>query len=162
NLVQLTAIGGLGADVFIGSPGDDTFVWNPGDGSDTVEGRAGTDTLQFNGAIIAETIDISANGSRVRFTRDVGSITMDLNDVEVINFAARGGVDLITVNDLSGTGVTNVNLDLAGTPATGVGDGAADTVVVNGTTGDDVIAVSGSGADAQVFGLAATVTITGA
>ena len=42
--------------------GDDTFVWNPGDGSDIVEGQAGTDTMQFNGANIAEKIDISANG----------------------------------------------------------------------------------------------------
>jgi hypothetical protein len=39
------------------------FVWNPGDGSDVVDGGAGTDTLQFNGANIAEKIDITANGS---------------------------------------------------------------------------------------------------
>src|SRR5437762_6861321 len=93
-----------------GGDGNDTFVWNPGDGSDTVEGQGGTDTLQFNGANIAEQIDISANGSRVRFTRDVASITMDLNGLEQINFTARGGADTITVGDLSGTGVTAVNL----------------------------------------------------
>ena len=67
--------------------GDDTFVWNPGDGSDTVEGQAGTDTLQFNGANVNENIDLSANGSRVRFSRDVGNITMDLNGVENVNVA---------------------------------------------------------------------------
>ena len=54
--------------------GDDTFVWNPGDGSDIVEGQDGIDTMLFNGANIAEKIDISANGSRVRFTRDVANI----------------------------------------------------------------------------------------
>ena len=86
--------------------GDDTFVWNPGDGSDTVEGQAGNDTLLFNGANIAEKIDISANGGRVRFTRDVANITMDLNDVETIDFNALGGADTVTVNDLSGTDVT--------------------------------------------------------
>ena len=96
--------------------GDDTFVWNPGDGSDIVEGQAGVDTLLFNGANINEKIDISANGGRVRFTRDVATITMDLNDVERINFNALGGADTITVNDLTGTDVTEVNIDLAGVP----------------------------------------------
>ena len=62
--------------------------------------------MLFNGANINENIDISANGSRVRFTRDVANITMDLNDVEAINFNALGGADNVTVNDLSGTDVT--------------------------------------------------------
>src|SRR5262249_19780631 len=60
-------IGGRGNDVALMGAGDDTFVWNPGDGNDTVEGQNGFDTLQFNGANIAEKIDISANGSHVRF-----------------------------------------------------------------------------------------------
>src|SRR5499427_6328293 len=77
--IHLTLDGGAGNDMVIGGrgddtallgTGDDTFVWNPGDGSDIVEGQEGTDTLLFNGANIAEKIDISANGSRVRFTRD--------------------------------------------------------------------------------------------
>src|SRR5205814_8338052 len=64
--------GGRGNDVMFGGAGDDTFQWNPGDGSDTVEGQAGTDQMLFFGANIAESFDFSANGSRVRFTRDVG------------------------------------------------------------------------------------------
>ena len=40
--------------------------------------------MVFNGANIGENIDISANGGRVRLTRDVGAITMDLNSVEHI------------------------------------------------------------------------------
>ena len=75
-------IGGRGNDTAVLGAGDDRFVWNPGDGSDTVEGQAGTDTLLFNGANIAENIDISANGGHVRFTRNLGNIMMDLNDVE--------------------------------------------------------------------------------
>ena len=86
--------------------GDDTFQWDPGDGSDTVEGQDGTDTMLFNGANINERIDVSANGGRVRFTRDVANIVMDLNDVESIDVKALGGADTITVNDLSGTDVT--------------------------------------------------------
>src|SRR5207302_3064633 len=98
-----TIVGGRGSDVALMGAGDDTFVWNPGDGSDTVEGQAGNDTMLFNGANIAEKIDVSASGPRVRFTRDVANIVMDLNGVEGINFNALGGADTITVNDLSGT-----------------------------------------------------------
>jgi len=131
----------------------------PGDGSDTVEGQDGSDRMVFNGANINEKIDISANGNRVRFTRDVASITMDLNDVEAIDFNALGGVDAVTVGDLSGTDVTKVNLNLAA--AGGAGDGSADSVTVNGTNGDDLISVAGSAAGVQVAGLPATVNITG-
>jgi Ca2+-binding RTX toxin-like protein len=154
--------GGRGSDTALLGGGNDTFTWDPGDGSDTVEGQAGEDTLQFNGSNAAEHMDVSANGSRVRFFRDVANITMDLNGVETINFTARGGADTITVNDLSGTGVTDVNIDLAGTPGRGVGDGAADTVVVNGTAVNDVITASGDATGVNVQGLAASVHITGA
>ena len=98
--------GGRGNDVALLGDGNDTFVWNPGDGSDTVEGQGGNDTLLFNGANVNENIDISANGSRVRLSRDVGNVTMDLNGVEQIELSALGGADTITVNDLTGTDVT--------------------------------------------------------
>ncbi len=157
-----TIIGGRGNDVLIGGAGDDTFVWNPGDGSDTIEGQGGHDTLQFNGSNANENIDLSANGSRLRLFRDVGNVTMDVNGVEEVNVAALGGTDTITVNDLSGTGVTDVNIDLASPPGSGTGDGQADTVIINGTAGNDVIAVAGDAGHADVLGLAARVHISGA
>ena len=40
---------------------------------------------------------------------------MDLNDTEVIQFTALGGADTIVVNDLSGTDVTQLAIDLAST-----------------------------------------------
>jgi Ca2+-binding RTX toxin-like protein len=154
-------IGGRGNDVALLGAGDDIFTWNPGDGSDVVEGQAGTDTLQFNGANVSERIDLSANGSRLRFTRDVANITMDVNDTEHVNFLALGGADTITVNDLSSTDVTQVNLDLANPAGSGTGDGQADTVIVNGTNGNDSIDVVGSGASYSVVGLSALVSVTG-
>jgi Ca2+-binding RTX toxin-like protein len=175
--IQLTMNGGLGADTLIGSQGgdlvnggdgddvalmgagDDAFVWNPGDDNDTLEGQDGFDRMLFNGANIAENIDISANGGRVRFTRDIASVVMDLNDVESIDFNAFGGADRIVVNDLSGTDVTAVNTSLG---VNGVGDAAADNVVVNGTTGDDVIVVAGDATGVAVLGLPAQVNVTGA
>jgi Ca2+-binding RTX toxin-like protein len=153
--------GGRGNDTALLGTGDDTFVWNPGDGSDTVEGQDGTDTLVFNGANVNEKIDIAANGHRVRFTRDVASITMDLNGVEHIQFTARGGADTITVENLAGTDVNQVALDLAATPGSGVGDGAVDTVNVNGTNGKDNVQIQASGGAVTVSGLPAQVTITG-
>ena len=152
--------GGQGTDVMTGSQGDDTFVWNPGDQSDTIEGQGGTDTLQFNGANVAEQIGINANGPRLRFTRDVAGITMDVAGVEHVNFVARGGADTITVGDLSGIGVTQTNLDLSN--GLGAGDGAADNVIVTGTPVADSITVSGSAGNASVTGLPTAVTITGA
>jgi Ca2+-binding RTX toxin-like protein len=178
--IQLTMNGGLGNDLFRGSEGndlvtggdgndtaylgagDDTFVWNPGDDNDTIEGQDGFDRMQFNGAAIAEQIAISANGGRVRFTRDIASVTMDLDDVEGIDFTARGGADLIVVNDLSGTDVTEINLNLESTPGSATGDGAADTVKISGSSGDDAMIVVGDASGTSVLGLAAQVNIVGA
>jgi Ca2+-binding RTX toxin-like protein len=165
-----TLLGGDGNDVVTGGrgndtaqlgSGDDTFVWNPGDGSDTVDGQSGFDTLQFNGANVAEKIDISANGSRARFTRDVGNVTMDLNNIERIAFTALGGADTIMVDNLAGTDVQQVAVDLAGTPGTETGDGAPDSVIVNGRANNDHINITGSGAQVSVAGLPAAVTIDG-
>jgi Ca2+-binding RTX toxin-like protein len=157
-----TVTGGRGNDTALLGNGNDTFIWNPGDGSDTVEGQAGTDTLVFNGANINENMDISANGQRVRLSRDVGNVVMDLNGVEHIQVNALGGADTITVNDLTGTDVTRVALDLSSPAGSGQGDGQPDTVIVNGTAGDDQIKVASSGASVVVNGLAAQVTIAGA
>jgi Ca2+-binding RTX toxin-like protein len=152
--------GGTGNDVAFMGAGDDTFVWNPGDGSDTVEGQAGNDKMLFNGSDAAEKIDISANGNRVRFFRDVANVTMDLHGVEAVDFNALGGADTITVGDLSGTDVKQVNLNL--NSSAGSGDGQADNVIVNGTNQADAIVVAGVGTDATVLGLAAQVNVTGA
>jgi Ca2+-binding RTX toxin-like protein len=178
--VKLTMNGGLGDDVLIGGEGDDlfnggdgddtalmgagddSFVWNPGDDNDTLEGQAGFDTMLFNGANVAENIDISANGGRVLFFRNVANVTMDSNDVEQIVFNALGGADNIVVNDLSGTDVTEVDVNLAGTLGGMAGDNAADTVTARGTNGDDVAIVFGQGSDLQVLGLAAQINVTGA
>ena len=118
--------------------------------------------MLFNGSNANEKIDISANGQRVRFFRDVANITMDLNDVEGIDFNALGGADTITVNDLTGTGVSQVNLDLASPPGSGTGDGQADSVIVNGTNADDVVTANGDASGVSVIGLSAQVNIKGA
>ena len=135
--------GNGGNDLALLGAGDDTFVWDPGDGSDTIEGQDGADTMRFNGANVAEQVDLSANGNRLRFFRDLGNVTMDTAGVERVDFNALGGADLVTVNDLTGTDVSSVNVDLAGTLGGATGDGQPDRVVVNATNGNDAIDVSG-------------------
>jgi len=151
-----TINGNKGNDPELGGNGDDTFIWNPGEGSDTIEGQNGNDTLLFNGAAGAENVDLSANGNRLKFFRKEASITMDTAGVEQVIFNALGGADNVTVNDLTGTDVTNVIIDLG---VGGVPDNQLDTVNVKGTDGNDKITVAGSGASVSVTGLAAAIDI---
>ena len=88
-----------------------------------MEGQDGSDKMVFLGANIAENIDIVANGGRVLFTRNIASVTMNLDDIESIDFRALGGADNIVVGDLSGTDLTQAGLDLRGPD--GGGDGAS-------------------------------------
>src|SRR5206468_6578882 len=125
----------------------------------TVEGQSGTDTMLFNGAGIAEQVDLSANGHRLKFFRIQATVTMDTAGVERVDFNALGGADLVTVNDLTGTDVSAVTVDLAGTLGGATGDGQADRVVVNGTNGEDSINVNGDAGGVKVSGLAATTKI---
>jgi Ca2+-binding RTX toxin-like protein len=153
--------GGRGSDTARLGAGDDTFVWNPGDGSDVVDGQDGFDTLQFNDANIAETVNISAKGSRASLTRDIGTVTMDLGTVERIQIAALGGADNFVIDDMSKTDVQQIAIDLSATPGSGIGDGAADSVTVNGTSANNQIAITGTGGSVNVTGLPEQVTLTG-
>src|SRR6266540_427123 len=144
-------------DVAFMGDGEDTFVWDPGDGSDVVEGQDGVDTMLFNGANAAEQVDLSANGNRLKFFRVQGNITMDTAGVERVDLNALGGADLVTVNDLTGTDVSSVNVDLAGTLGGATGDGQADRIVVNATNNDDTITVSGDAGGVTVKGIAPTI-----
>ena len=76
-------------------------------------------------------MSLSANGERSLFLRDVANIRMDMDDVERLDLTALGGIDTVTVDDMSGTDFRQADVDLSG-PAGG-GDGEADIVTVNGT-----------------------------
>ena len=151
--------GNRGADTASMGLGNDTFIWDPGDGSDKVEGQRGADTLVFNGANAAEQVDLSANGTRLRFFRNPGNVTMDTAGVERVDFNALGGSDVVTVNDLKATDVRQVNVDLAAALGGTTGDGQADRVTVAGTEGRDKIRVSGDSGTVKVSGLAAAIRI---
>jgi RTX calcium-binding nonapeptide repeat (4 copies) len=177
--------GGAGNDTVVGGPGtdnahlgagNDTFVWNPGDGNDTVVGGGGFDTLDFIGKTSGETFSIEANGSGgALFDRVNG--TIDLTDVERIQFDARGGsADNVEIKDLTGTGVEQIAInvgagadsitlnDVTGTDLKQVtidlgADDQVDTVNINSTNGQAITATEKNGV-VTVSGLASDVTIS--
>src|SRR5262249_37643490 len=159
-------VGGDGNDLIAGNQGndnvdmgagDDKFQSFPGSGNDTVEGGDGHDLIQFFGSNQDENFEVSANGSRVRFTRDVDNVTMDLNGVENFELRALGGADNVIVNDLTGTDLTRFDVDMRG--PNGDPDGVVDTVTVNATQGADNFAVQGSAGGVRIFGLHTEVNI---
>jgi Ca2+-binding RTX toxin-like protein len=151
-----TVIGGKGTDTAVLGSGNDVFIWNQGEGSDTVEGNSGFDTMVFNGAVLSEDISISANGDGARLFRGLGNITMDVHSVERIEVTPLGGADTVTINDLTGTHVREVAVDLG---LAGVGDTLADAVTVNGTAGNNHINVTTTGTMVTVSGLTEKVTV---
>jgi Ca2+-binding RTX toxin-like protein len=158
-----TLIGGSGNDAVSGGDGDDTgrlgtgndrFTWNPGDDDDVVEGEAGADALDFNGSGAGETIDVSANGSRVRLLRDIANVNMDLGGVERVEVDAFGGTDTLVAGDAAGTELEAFAFNL-GT------DSVADSVIIGATPDDDSVVLGNEGAAQVVSGLAAEVQVTG-
>jgi len=151
--------GNKGNDTEILGDGDDTAVWNPGEASDTVDGGTGIDTLAFNGSALAENMNLFADHSHAIFTRDLGTIRMDLAHLERVDVATLAGSDRVEVDNLAGTGVTQANIDLS---AGGKSDNEFDDVNVAGTNRSDDIAVGASAGVVSVRGLSATVNVTGA
>jgi len=150
--------GGFGHDTAFLNGGDDSFQWDPGDGSDVVDGGQGRDTLVFNGSSGNEVMSLSANGDRSVFLRDLGNIRMDMNDVEQLHLAPLGGSDKVTINDMSGTGFREADVDLS---VAGADDNAADVVTVNGTDQSDHVRVDSRDSQVNVEGLATDTHITG-
>src|SRR5207247_10029888 len=113
----------------------------------------------FHSAHIAKHVTLSPTATLINSPPTPENVTLALHDALPIYFNALGGADLVTVNDLSGTDVTIVNVDLAGTPGGATGDGQPDRIVVNATNGNDAIDASGDAQVVKVSGLAPTVKI---
>ena len=54
-------------------------------GNDLVDGGPGTDRMAFNGSNIGELIDVTDNAGRVRVTRNIGTITLELDNTETLD-----------------------------------------------------------------------------
>ena len=84
---------------------------------------------------------------------------MDLNGIESTNIRALGSADNITVGDLRGTDLDATNVDLSATA--GDGDGAADTVIAQGTDEADDINVGSTAGNVVVDGPSGHVAVAG-
>jgi len=155
-----SVFGGRGNDRARLGSGDDRFGWAPGDGNDRVDGQSGSDTQLFLGSGADESVRITANGHRVRFFRDVGQVTMDLNRVEILDTDLLTGTDSIDVGNLGRTHVREVVNHLGNNP------GSQGRITVSGTPRVDQVDVLASvgtnGSTAYVLGLPVQVTTDGA
>jgi hypothetical protein len=169
--------GGVGKDTIVGSPGQDdiaggqgvdvvhmgggldTFRWLPGDGNDFVEGGAGTDFLLAQGSGADERFDVTSVGSRTRLIRDIGNVALDLGGVERLDVNPAGGADTVHTADLSPTDTKLVTWELAPFRGTTATDQARDTVLMDGTFGNDAISVTSGGQQVRTTGLGAVVEI---
>lgn len=145
--------GGKGSDIAALGSGDDTFGWAPADGSDIVFGQAGFDRLVFDGDGADETFVFTTAGGEARLDRDVGDVTMRLASIERIDLFAGGGSDAVAIDDMTGSGVQEVRIDLSGSKGSGIGDGALDRVTLTDRGGDSFVTLSGAGSTLSVLGL---------
>ena len=134
-------------DILLGGDDNDTLIWNPGEGSDVIEGGNGIDTLVFNGSNANEVFAETANGTRVRFDRDVGAIAMDIGTTENLTLNMLGGNDSFSATgNLAALIVTAVNGGDGNDSI--LGSNGVDTL--RGDAGDDFI--DGQQGNDQQFG----------
>jgi Ca2+-binding RTX toxin-like protein len=155
--------GGDGNDVANLGAGNDryTYNWTASSGNDTIDGGGGIDTFAYrdqNGGPNFSTFTIQADAGRVSFSRTAGEV-ISLNAVERMQVLVGGGSDIIDVNNLAGTGAKLVAIDLAAFVGSPVGDGASDSIRVDGTAGNDLVTIGKIAGGVTIAGLPAQVTV---
>jgi Ca2+-binding RTX toxin-like protein len=153
-----TITGGLGNDLARMGVGNDTFIWRFGDDSDTLRGQDGFDTLVIEDPDLTT---ITRDASRA-IVFDLSGNVLDLDDVERVFIRALAGADGIFIDNLAGTDIKQVVVDLAGVVGGSGGDGAVDGVVRNGGGGNDVFNVALASGIVSITGPSAAVTIRNA
>jgi RTX calcium-binding nonapeptide repeat (4 copies) len=143
----------------IGGKGDDVIRISTSPAPVEVDGGPGSDTFIFDGSFANETMGLGTNGPRARVLHNLGPV-MDLELVEKVILNPGFGDDIITIDDLSGTAVVDVEVNL-GIPNSGR-DFQLDRVIVNATGNDDAIQIGNNGSiQVPVTGLAANLRLLG-
>ncbi|NJO43559.1 MAG: calcium-binding protein [Cyanobacteria bacterium CRU_2_1] len=142
-------VGETGNDRMFGGNGDDTLVWNDGDGNDIMSGNEGRDTIEVNGAIArADTFVLRTVTSKAFFERvavdgqPVGQFNLTVDTSEVFDVNGLGGNDIFRVNDLTGTGVEEVQFD----------GGEGNDILDGRNTSTHLVAIGGNGDDTLIGG----------
>lgn len=156
-----TIVGGRGNDSVLLGSGNDLFLWSAGDGSDTVDGGADFDQLRVTGAATDESFSISDTGPGATVQRAAGLdvAVLDLTNVERLEIRTLGGADSIRLDQLAGTGLTTVVVDLAATAGGKIADTKVDTVSIGAHSTDDAYTVALLGGKIAIGGLGGDVTI---
>ncbi|MBA4097450.1 MAG: hypothetical protein C0484_11875 [Rhodospirillum sp.] len=139
-----TVIGGRGNDNVLLGSGNDLFQWSAGDGGDTIDGGADFDTVRVTASNADEVFSVS---------------TLQLDQIERVEFRALGGADFINVNKLTGTGITAFAIDLAATAGGKTADTKVDTVSIGAHSTDDAYTVAMLGGKIVIGGLDGDVSI---
>jgi len=127
-----------------------------------IEGGIGNDTLLFNGSNIGEVLTVFGAAGRAQLSRDVANIQMDTNDVERLELHAIGGADTIRVNDLTGTELKHVAIDLSVSGSPGSPDTNFDGVTVNGGATASTMTITGAAGSIAIQNGGTEITILGA
>lgn len=143
--------GGRGGDTIAGNQGADTAVWTNGDGSDAFDGGTGSDLQLIEGSDNSEQFSLGTSGGDALFQRTgTGSFQIGLERVETVELQSLGGDDRLTVGDLSGTPVGQVEFSGGDGTDRLQAQGTDVPVRADGGTGGDLL-TGGSGGD-QLFG----------
>ena len=149
---------GRGADFVDLGDDNDVFFWKAGDASDSVNGGLQSDILRIVGGAASESVTISASGASVLVNSDLAGGTLTGSGLEEIVYAASKGVDTVELQDLAGSGISNVEIDLAGSG--GGPDASADVVRVTNSGAGLSLGVGTSKAGAFITGLSQDIEIS--
>ncbi|MHC4427545.1 MAG: beta strand repeat-containing protein, partial [Planctomycetota bacterium] len=167
-----------GIDTIDAGSGDDLIIWDLEEVVlGNVQGGLGTDTLEITATTKADEFEISspsANNVKVEKTNAGSPTSITASGIEILDLDLRGGADTAVVRYLAGSNVDTVKIN-AGSKRVVTGrlvlvtdeidgdtirffepeiliidDGAADTIHVFGSAGDDNVVVSDDGTDVQV------------
>ncbi len=149
--------GNEGNDLLLGGDDDDFIRWEVGDGSDTNLGGQGIDELLFVGDGTDESFAVFQNDDSVARISRNGAFGSTLTSIEDLLVLGQDGADTFEIEDLYTSDIRNVALGL------GVGDAAADAVIVHGRNLADDLLITAfeGGASAFVKGLRYDVIMSG-
>jgi Ca2+-binding RTX toxin-like protein len=162
-----------GNDEVHGDAGDDVVNWTmtgPQTSNSLIDGGDGVDTFKVTATQDDQpaTIELSNDGEGfddIHVVRDAETWadSTDANlftqNVEHIEIVAGRGADNIVVQDQTGLGVQQIDIDL-GASATGGPDGQRDVATIGGTSDADHASVTTVGGAIVVSGLAASVKVS--
>lgn len=140
--------GEKGNDTMIGGAGNDTLAWDDGDGSDIISGNEGIDTVEVEGSLTqGDSFTLNQNGTQAIFDRvNLVPFKLTVDTVEVFEVEGVGGDDILDVNDLSNTTVTQVIFNGGNGNDTLDGSNTNTPLVANGDSGNDIL-IGGSASD---------------